>query len=356
MRVRAGRAVCTASPSWSPRRGGSVPASATWADAAQRQGEALGFPVENRTEAELRAVPSNSWAGLARSAGAAGEGNAVRVGALFSHADPGESSPTARTTWPAPSPREASSPATGSPPCASNSSAMLEMHHGVPWAGAVLVLLNVRLSAEELECIVRHRGARFLIDDEQLGGTSAEVASAVGIGDVRGRGVVRRRGAHPDREHHYRWRTAALLEAIGRKRGENRAGEAGALCASLCATGRPGVFRAVRDRRKDGTDLRFRTEVNDREPGPGGLSIAGLRVDSYRAWRSAEHGDQFAQRGRLLVLCRRHQAARVPPGLTAPASSAPVRGHAQEGMTPGMMDTATASPVHAEEGGGESTR
>ena len=63
----------------------------------------------------------------------------------------------------------------------SNSSAMLEMHYGVPWAGAVLVPLNVRLSAEELEYILRHCGARFLIADEQLGGTAAEVASAVGI-------------------------------------------------------------------------------------------------------------------------------------------------------------------------------
>src|SRR3954453_20198812 len=63
----------------------------------------------------------------------------------------------------------------------SNSSAMLELHNGVPWAGAVLVPLNVRLSAEELEYIVRHCGARFLIADEQLRGTAAEVASAVGI-------------------------------------------------------------------------------------------------------------------------------------------------------------------------------
>src|SRR4051812_11134780 len=62
-----------------------------------------------------------------------------------------------------------------------NSSAMLEMHNGVPWAGAVLVPLNVRLSAEELEYILRHCGARILIADEQLSGTASGVAAALGI-------------------------------------------------------------------------------------------------------------------------------------------------------------------------------
>lgn len=36
-----------------------------------------------------------------------------------------------------------------------NSSVMLELHHGVPWAGAVLVPLNVRLSPAELGYILR---------------------------------------------------------------------------------------------------------------------------------------------------------------------------------------------------------
>src|SRR3954466_14033252 len=62
----------------------------------------------------------------------------------------------------------------------SNSSTMLELHNGVPWAGAVLVPLNVRLSAAELEYILRHCGARFLIADEQLRETAAEFASTVG--------------------------------------------------------------------------------------------------------------------------------------------------------------------------------
>src|SRR3954465_11799974 len=63
----------------------------------------------------------------------------------------------------------------------SNSSAMLELHNGVPWAGAVLVPLNVRLSAEELEYILRHCGARVLVADHQLAATAEQVASAVGI-------------------------------------------------------------------------------------------------------------------------------------------------------------------------------
>src|ERR671928_64882 len=50
----------------------------------------------------------------------------------------------------------------------SNSSAMLELHNGVPWAGAVLVPLNVRLSAEELEYILAHSGARLLVADDQF--------------------------------------------------------------------------------------------------------------------------------------------------------------------------------------------
>jgi fatty-acyl-CoA synthase len=62
-----------------------------------------------------------------------------------------------------------------------NSSTMLELHNGVPWAGAVLVPLNVRLSAEELEYILRHCGARLLVAHGQLAATARQVASAVGI-------------------------------------------------------------------------------------------------------------------------------------------------------------------------------
>jgi fatty-acyl-CoA synthase len=62
-----------------------------------------------------------------------------------------------------------------------NSSTMLELHNGVPWAGAVLVPLNVRLSPEELEYIVRHCGARLLVADGQLEAAAEKVSSAVGI-------------------------------------------------------------------------------------------------------------------------------------------------------------------------------
>ena len=62
-----------------------------------------------------------------------------------------------------------------------NSSAMLELHNGVPWAGAVLVPLNTRLKAGELEYILRHSGAVVLVADAAFAATATEVAAAVGI-------------------------------------------------------------------------------------------------------------------------------------------------------------------------------
>ena len=46
---------------------------------------------------------------------------------------------------------------------APNTHVLLEAHYGVPLAGAVLVALNVRLTAEELGWIVGHAGAPVLI-------------------------------------------------------------------------------------------------------------------------------------------------------------------------------------------------
>src|SRR5438270_4021537 len=43
-----------------------------------------------------------------------------------------------------------------------NTPALLELHHGVPRAGGVLVAINVRLSAEEIRYILEHSGARRL--------------------------------------------------------------------------------------------------------------------------------------------------------------------------------------------------
>jgi len=62
-----------------------------------------------------------------------------------------------------------------------NSSTMLELHNGVPWAGAVLVPLNTRLSAGELEYVLRHSGAAVLVADAAFAATATEVSAAVGI-------------------------------------------------------------------------------------------------------------------------------------------------------------------------------
>ena len=51
---------------------------------------------------------------------------------------------------------------------APNSMTALEPHFGVPLAGAVLVMLNIRLQARELEWILRHCGAKVLIADPEL--------------------------------------------------------------------------------------------------------------------------------------------------------------------------------------------
>jgi fatty-acyl-CoA synthase len=55
-----------------------------------------------------------------------------------------------------------------------NSHVMLELHYGVPCAGAVLVPLNTRLSVEEIVWMLGHSGARVLIATSEL----SEVAGA----------------------------------------------------------------------------------------------------------------------------------------------------------------------------------
>jgi fatty-acyl-CoA synthase len=62
-----------------------------------------------------------------------------------------------------------------------NSHVMLELHHGVPMRGAVLVPLNIRLSAGELGYIVEHSGARVLVTTTELAVRAAEVAAAAGV-------------------------------------------------------------------------------------------------------------------------------------------------------------------------------
>jgi fatty-acyl-CoA synthase len=51
---------------------------------------------------------------------------------------------------------------------APNSHMLLEAHYGVPLAGAVLVALNMRLSARELGYILEHSGSSVLLCDPQL--------------------------------------------------------------------------------------------------------------------------------------------------------------------------------------------
>jgi fatty-acyl-CoA synthase len=49
-----------------------------------------------------------------------------------------------------------------------NSPAMLEAHFGVPAAGGILVTVNTRLSSDEIEYILRHSSARYLLLDVEL--------------------------------------------------------------------------------------------------------------------------------------------------------------------------------------------
>jgi fatty-acyl-CoA synthase len=61
---------------------------------------------------------------------------------------------------------------------ASNSHLMLEAHYGVPLARAVLVALNLRLSAGELGYILEHSGASALICDDELSSLAGEALAA----------------------------------------------------------------------------------------------------------------------------------------------------------------------------------
>ena len=49
-----------------------------------------------------------------------------------------------------------------------NVPALLELHHGVPAAGGVLVAINTRLSAPEIRYILEHSGARMLFVDAEI--------------------------------------------------------------------------------------------------------------------------------------------------------------------------------------------
>src|SRR5689334_13710892 len=76
---------------------------------------------------------------------------------------------------------------------APNSHVLLEAHYGVPYAGAVLVALNLRLTAADLGYIIEHSGAEILIYDTEL----EDIARAI---DARrpGRVALIRAGGEED--------------------------------------------------------------------------------------------------------------------------------------------------------------
>jgi fatty-acyl-CoA synthase len=65
---------------------------------------------------------------------------------------------------------------------APNTHVLLESHYGVPFAGAVLVALNVRLTASDLSHIVAHSGAQVLIYDFEQEAVAADIAAQLGGG------------------------------------------------------------------------------------------------------------------------------------------------------------------------------
>jgi fatty-acyl-CoA synthase len=65
---------------------------------------------------------------------------------------------------------------------APNTHVLLEAHYGVPFAGAVLVALNPRLTPADHARIVEHCDARVLIYDDEYGHAAAEISRAAGPG------------------------------------------------------------------------------------------------------------------------------------------------------------------------------
>lgn len=75
-----------------------------------------------------------------------------------------------------------------------NTPPLLEAHFGVPWIGAVLLTINVRLSPREIEYIVKHSGAKALFVDseyvptiEKIRPNLSNVSAFVQIADTAGR-------------------------------------------------------------------------------------------------------------------------------------------------------------------------
>ena len=62
---------------------------------------------------------------------------------------------------------------------APNTHVLLESHYGVPFAGAVLVALNMRLTAADLTFIIEHSDARLLIYDAEFEDTARAIAASI---------------------------------------------------------------------------------------------------------------------------------------------------------------------------------
>ena len=63
---------------------------------------------------------------------------------------------------------------------APNTHVLLEAHYGVPFAGAVLVALNQRLTASDLAYVIRHSEALVLIYDHEFETVAHDIAREVG--------------------------------------------------------------------------------------------------------------------------------------------------------------------------------
>ena len=90
-----------------------------------------------------------------------------------------------------------------------NVPALLELHHGVPAAGGVLVAINTRLSASEIRHILEHSGARMLFVDAELESLVADPPAGVEISPGRRRRPEHRPLRAAAREGRSRWRPVA---------------------------------------------------------------------------------------------------------------------------------------------------
>ena len=54
---------------------------------------------------------------------------------------------------------------------------MLELHNGVPMAGAVLVPVNIRLSVAEMAYIIENSEARLIVATQELADTARSLSA-----------------------------------------------------------------------------------------------------------------------------------------------------------------------------------